>query len=253
MATRSRDTSERVRTYLRGCVRAAGDHRSPRSSDQPAPIGHIGAGRAPAEPVRARKQVATLQQLTEGRLVLGIGAGWSKPEFTTVGADYTTRGAVTDDTLAVLAHLLSGGSAPYAARRFGYDQGVFAPVPDRPVPVMIGGNSPAALRRAARFGDIWQGIPASIDEFKKQVRTLRGLSSGRLVTPAMRLPWPEGASADQIGGQVEAYHDAGAEHVAVHLGSHDGASHAQAGLPANLQVSLDLFLDGIEAWTSSPS
>lgn len=64
------------------------------------------------------KQAATLQELSGGRLLLGLGAGWSREEFDAVGADHAHRGAVTEDVLALLRHLFSGGGAPYTGRRF---------------------------------------------------------------------------------------------------------------------------------------
>lgn len=114
------------------------------------------------------KQVATVQELSAGRLSLGVGTGWSEPEFAAVGAEFSARGAVTDDALALLRHMWSGGAAPYTGRRFSYEQGTFAPVPTTPVPIVVGGNSTAALRRAARFGDVWQGLPSDVAAFRER-------------------------------------------------------------------------------------
>lgn len=173
------------------------------------------------DPFVTAKQVATLQELSAGRMILGVGTGWNEQEFTAVGADHSRRGAITDDALAVLRHLLTGGTAPYRARRFSYDTGVFAPVPGVSVPVMVGGNSNAALRRAARHGDIWQGLPASPDDFAERVSTLARLAAGRKVVPAVRLGWEEGSSVDDLAERTLAYRAAGAEQLALHLGAHD--------------------------------
>ena len=175
------------------------------------------------DPFVLAKQVATLHQLSGGRVVLGVGVGWNEPEFDAVGADYLRRGAVTDDVLALLRHLFSGGTAPYEARRFAYEQGVFAPVPEGNVPVMIGGNSDAALRRAARFGDVWQGIPADPGAFAERVLALRGLAAGRDVVPALRIGWDGSAPVEQVADVAVAYREAGAAQLAVHFGEHGGA------------------------------
>lgn len=168
------------------------------------------------------KQVATLHGLSGGRMILGLGVGWSAEEFEAVGADISRRGAVTDDVLALLGHLFGGGQAPYRGRSFGYEQGVFAPVPaERPL-IMIGGNSDAALQRAARYGDLWQGLPASPAEFGERVVALASPAGERTVTPALRIGWHGSESADQVADSVLAYHEAGAAQVAVHFGEYHG-------------------------------
>lgn len=176
------------------------------------------------------KQVATLQQLSAGRFVLGVGVGWVEAEFEAVGADFSSRGAVTDDSLAVLRHLLAGGAAPYRGRRFGYDEGVFAPHPHTPVPIMVGGNSDAALRRAARYGDIWQGIPAGPAEFAEKSRRLSELAEDRAVAASLRIGWDGPVPVAQITEEVRGYREAGAVSVAVHLGSHAHARDRMAQL-----------------------
>ncbi len=174
------------------------------------------------DPFVLAKQVATLHALSGGRVILGLGVGWNEQEFAALGADYAHRGAVTDDVLTLLHHLFSGGTAPYRGRRFSYEQGVFAPVPDGTVPLMVGGNSDAALRRAARHGDIWQGIPSDPGAFAERVRTLTGLAAGREVVPALRIRWDGTVPVERVADDIAAYRDAGAAQVAVHFGEYDG-------------------------------
>ncbi|WP_210418205.1 TIGR03619 family F420-dependent LLM class oxidoreductase [Ruania zhangjianzhongii] len=168
------------------------------------------------------KQVVTLHELSGGRVILGLGVGWSAPEFKALGADISRRGAVTDDVLALLRHLFAGGQAPYRGRRFGYEQGVFAPVPAEQPPIMIGGNSDAALRRAARYGDIWQGLPASPERFAERATALAELASERTITPSLRIGWDNDEPVEQIADSVLAYREAGAAQVAVHFGEYSG-------------------------------
>lgn len=166
------------------------------------------------------KQVATLQELTAGRMVLGLGIGWNKPEFDAVGARFTRRARTTDETLALLGHLLEGGEAPYRSGDIAYSTGVFAPVPQIAVPIMVGGNSDAALRRAARYADIWQALPDSPAAFAERVATLNGLTAGRSVAAAVRIEWDQLASARSVAEEAAAYRDAGAQQIAVHFGSY---------------------------------
>lgn len=174
------------------------------------------------------KQVATLQELSLGRMVLGVGIGWSEPEFAAVGARFDRRGALTDDTLALLQHLWSGGSAPYEARRFGYEQGVFAPLPRTPVPIMVGGNSDAALRRAARTAQIWQGLPDTPAAYATRVNTLAGLNPD--VVPAVRIDWDGTGPVGDAVEEIRSYAGAGARQVAVHFGDVTGTEARMAEL-----------------------
>lgn len=181
------------------------------------------------DPFVLAKQVATLHQLSGGRVVLGVGVGWNVPEFDAVGADHSRRGAVTDDSLALLRHLFAGGPAPYRGRRFSYEQGVFEPVPDGSVPIMVGGNSDAALRRAARYGDVWQGLPASPAAFAERAAALAGMTDavmagGRAVAPALRIGWDGRTPVAQAADAVVAYREAGAAQLAVHFGEHEGTA-----------------------------
>ncbi len=174
------------------------------------------------DPFVLAKQAATLHRLSGGRFVLGVGVGWSEEEFAAVGADHGRRGEITDDVLALLHHLFGGGTAPYRARRFSYETGVFAPVPDGRVPVMVGGNSDAALRRAARYADVWQGVPADPGAFAERARRLTELAAGRDVRAALRIAWNGTEPAESVADRVRAYRDAGASEIAVHFGPHEG-------------------------------
>lgn len=167
------------------------------------------------------KQVATLQHLSSGRAVLGVGTGWSEEEFTAVGAAYRRRGSSTDEALALIRHLFTVGRGPYVADGFGFDQGVFAPVPEQAVAVLTGGNSDAALRRAATHADLWQGMPVPPEQFGVRVQRLRDLTDGRRpVSPGLRLQWDDDRAADRVADEIDAYRIAGADHVAVHFGDY---------------------------------
>jgi probable F420-dependent oxidoreductase len=105
----------------------------------------------------AAKAISSAAVLSDDRLVLGIGIGWLKEEFAAAGMRFTDRGARTDEMLTLLRALLTGApvAADSAVHRFAEVR--LAPVPARPVPIVIGGISDAALRRAAR-ADGWIGV-----------------------------------------------------------------------------------------------
>jgi probable F420-dependent oxidoreductase len=111
--------------------------------------------------VLAAKMLATLDVLSGGRLVVGIGAGWLKTEFdAVVTTPYLERGAVTDEYIDAFKVLWTERSPKFAGRYTSFDGIVLEPKPvQRPhPPLWIGGEGPAALRRAARVGDAWYPI-----------------------------------------------------------------------------------------------
>ena len=114
--------------------------------------------------VNTAKALATIDVLSNGRVTLGCGAGWMEEEFKAIGAPpFAERGKVTDEYLAVFKELWTADEPRFAGAYTQFDQISFLPKPvQKPhPPLWIGGESPAALRRAARFGDAWYPIGAN--------------------------------------------------------------------------------------------
>lgn len=170
-------------------------------------------------PFVVAKQVATAQELSGGRVVLGVGIGWDEQEFASVGADYRHRASRTDEAIALLRHLFTIGSGPFPGRFYGFETGVFAPRPSRPVPIMVGGVSDAALRRVARYADIWQGVNLDPDTFREKVSVLRQHQPDRDIAVGTRISW---SGLDETVARVEAFRASGAQHLAVHFGELEG-------------------------------
>ncbi|MFE9424848.1 LLM class flavin-dependent oxidoreductase [Kitasatospora sp. NPDC006697] len=94
-------------------------------------------------PWAVARMAANLQQLSGGRLVLGVGVGWARQEYAVLGVPFAARGRLTDECLRVLREELPTGPAR--------------------IPVWVGGSSPAALRRTAEFGDAWHPLRLTMD------------------------------------------------------------------------------------------
>ncbi len=101
-------------------------------------------------PLEVAKSTATLDLLSDGRFVLGVGAGWMKEEFDQLGVDFRTRGARFDESIDVLRTLWSGGMVEHHGRFFDFARLQMSPKPKRSVPIYVGGASDAALRCAAQ-------------------------------------------------------------------------------------------------------
>ncbi|GAA3394451.1 LLM class F420-dependent oxidoreductase [Streptomyces roseoviridis] len=128
-------------------------------------------------PLVTAKAYATLDHLSGGRLVLGVGAGHVREEFEAVGADFAGRGGVLDETIDALRAALGPEEYPeHGGERFSFRDLGQRPRPAQPrVPVWVGGSSPAAVRRAALRGDGWlpQGDPR--DRLPERIARLRRL------------------------------------------------------------------------------
>lgn len=106
-------------------------------------------------PLYVAKQVATLDLLSGGRVILGIGSGWLKEEFDALGLDFRTRGARTDESIQAMRSLWREKTSAFHGKHFNFGPAMSFPKPAQKngVPIHIGGHSPAAARRAGRLGD----------------------------------------------------------------------------------------------------
>jgi alkanesulfonate monooxygenase SsuD/methylene tetrahydromethanopterin reductase-like flavin-dependent oxidoreductase (luciferase family) len=111
-------------------------------------------------------QAAQLDQLSMGRLVLGVGIGGEDPhEYWSCGVDPATRGARANEALQILKRLWSEDNVTFTGRHFQIEDVTVYPKPFRPIPIFVGGRSDAALRRAGRYGDGYTGIWQSLERF----------------------------------------------------------------------------------------
>ncbi len=113
------------------------------------------------DPLTVAKQCATIEVLSEGRLLPGFGIGSKRaPEWAALGRDFAAAGRQTDEALEVIRLLWTGAPVTFAGRHVRLAAARIAPVPvQAELPIWIGGGSPAAIRRTARFGTGWQAGP----------------------------------------------------------------------------------------------
>ena len=111
------------------------------------------------EPVTVAKQIATIDVLSGGRFVLGVGAGWLQEEIDALGVNFRNRGARLSEALALMRACWTGEPGRFDGKHYSLPDGIMCfPRPLRQVPVLIGGNSAAAIRRSGLMGDGWLGL-----------------------------------------------------------------------------------------------
>jgi probable F420-dependent oxidoreductase len=113
-------------------------------------------------PLVLAKQVASLDALSGGRLIFGIGAGYLEPEMRAIGVPFSERGARTDEYLAAMRSVWYD-ERPEFHGRFTDFAGIQAHPRPGPIPVVVGGESPAAFRRAVQSCDGWYGFALDVD------------------------------------------------------------------------------------------
>jgi alkanesulfonate monooxygenase SsuD/methylene tetrahydromethanopterin reductase-like flavin-dependent oxidoreductase (luciferase family) len=110
-------------------------------------------------PVPVARQLADIARLAPGRLIFGVGIGGEdRREVAICGVDPATRGPRMDECLTIVRQLLTGKPVSFHGTFFDLDEAVIAPAPAEPVPIIVGGRSDAAIKRAGRLGDGWLGI-----------------------------------------------------------------------------------------------
>ncbi|ACY96833.1 Luciferase-like monooxygenase [Thermomonospora curvata DSM 43183] len=127
-------------------------------------------------PVLVAKQASSVAFLTGNRLALGVGLSPWPEDFAVMGVPWERRGRRMDEAIEIVRGLTAGGYFEYHGEFFDLPPVKMSPVPTEPIPILIGGHSEAALRRAARLGDGWMhggGDPAELDALLTRLAELR--------------------------------------------------------------------------------
>lgn len=167
-------------------------------------------------PLVVAKMLATIDQLSAGRVILGTAAGWLEAEFDALGVPFSERGPRTDEAIEILRRVWTDdhitAEFPVHGARFASMR--VKPQPVAHLPVWIGGHAKIALDRASRVGDGWHGAFLSPEQTAWRIERLRDADIGADFAFSMRTRWDALLDdADIILGEIDEYRRAGVTHL----------------------------------------
>jgi len=196
--------------------------------------------------VLTAKMLATLDDLSNGRIILGVGSGWNAVESAILGLPFEERGPMTDEYIRIMRAIWADPHPTFSGKYSQFSDVELYPLPARPggPPIWVGGHSRAALRRTAEHGDAWHPINRTPAEFQAGKAEIERLSQrfGRATPPAMtyrvdarllldEYPYPDPAHAghmmvgspDEMLEQIEELRQLGVEHLILEFVGRDFA------------------------------
>jgi probable F420-dependent oxidoreductase len=176
------------------------------------------------DPVFTAKFTSTVDVLSGGRVVLGVGAGWMEKEFDALSASFAERGAVTDEYLRVIRNLWETETSTFEGRWKRYEGMRMFPKAatsrTSTIPIVVGGNAPVSIRRAAELGDGWHPINLSPAQLAEGVARYRAACAehGRTLGPVI-LRHMNAKPLDELADDIVAYEDAGLDELILSIGA----------------------------------
>lgn len=172
------------------------------------------------DPVLTAKMLATIDQLSGGRVDLGIGTGWARSEYHALGRGhlFADRGAVTDESLDVMMRCWEGGEFSWDGKFFQFRNIQFDPTPiQKPrVPLWIGSRTDQKrpMARVAKYADVWHPTGLSPEEIAKTGDELDDMA-GRKIRRTIRLSHSQASSTDDWIALLQGYREAGCDEAAI--------------------------------------
>jgi probable F420-dependent oxidoreductase len=177
------------------------------------------------------KELASLDSLSGGRVVAGVGVGWNRDEFANVGvADrFHFRGAYLGETIRLWRHLWSGSREPFHGRFHDIEDFVFGPLPDQgaTLPIVVGGRAEPALKRAGTLGDGYHSSASTPAQYAERLPTIRAAAEAagrpmpwlsarvRVEFEATGSGYAMRGSPEAIAAEVRKFADLGVTHLAL--------------------------------------
>jgi probable F420-dependent oxidoreductase len=158
--------------------------------------------------------LASLDALSQGRLTIAIGVGWSQAEFEALGQSFSDRGRRTDETLDLFRACWRDDPVDFSGDYYRLEAIRVLPKPAHPIDIWIGGSSEAAYARAVRAGQGFQLLGLDPEQVRAPIARLRRDKADPSFTISLRTGWdPQGMPTDRILREHEAYTEAGIQHM----------------------------------------
>src|SRR5881394_3823635 len=166
-------------------------------------------------PLPLAKELSTLQNLSGGRLILGVGVGWLEAEFNALGVPFHERGRRMDEGIAMMRAVWSDDPVTFEAKYVPavIDNMRMQPKPEKPIPIWIGGTSEPALKRALRY-EGWHGSRATPEQAAPIVARLRSERPDPDFAISLRNAW-DGRDEGALRARLQGFQAVGVEHVLV--------------------------------------
>jgi probable F420-dependent oxidoreductase len=185
------------------------------------------------------KEIASLDSLTGGRVIAGVGVGWNRTEFANLAMDdrFRIRGAYLDETIRLWRHLWSGSTEPFVGRFHSMEDFAFGPLPAQGagLPIVVGGRAQRALERAGTLGDGYHSSVSSPAQYGERLPVIRSAAEAagrpmpwlsarvRVEFDAASTGYAMRGSPEAMAAEVRKFADLGVTHLALWLGSTDPA------------------------------
>jgi probable F420-dependent oxidoreductase len=167
-------------------------------------------------PLPLAKELATLQNLSGGRLILGAGVGWLVAEFAALGVPFNERGRRMDEGIAMMRAVWSQDPVTFRAKHIPavIEQMTMRPLPEHPIPLWLAADSDAALKRTTRIADGWHGTRYTPEAAGPVIKRLRSERPGADFTISLRVEW-NGRDRGVLDAKMAAYAAVGVQHVLI--------------------------------------
>jgi probable F420-dependent oxidoreductase len=165
-------------------------------------------------PLELANVLASVDNLSEGRLIAGVGVGWSDAEYAALGYSFADRGRRLDEAIELWRTVWRDDPASFHGEHLSFDDIRVLPKPAHDIPIWVGGGSEAAYRRAVRAGDGYQAVGIKPPDAAERVARIRRDRPEPEFTISVRTGWdPQGMGPDEIRAERDAFEDAGVQHV----------------------------------------
>ncbi len=196
-----------VRQPARGIHHAQLPCRRRTGVDHPAGDWDPGA-LAQRDPLLVAKQAATLHHLSAGRFTLGLAVGWIAKYYSFLRTDFGNRGLLDDEYIQAIRVLFESDHPEFHGEHINFSEALFSPRPKLPIPIVVGGTSKAALRRAAILGDGWYGLRLSPDATEVAIGTIDQIGHKPNFSVSLRVQTRVGGSVDGADPETTLHGDA---------------------------------------------